>query len=63
MIGTLVTKYHHYQAVESAPGPEDVAHTAAMMAIETRQDIEERVNAILKSEGVTLAQLVKVMTR
>lgn len=63
MIGTLVTRYHHYQAVEASTAPEDVCHTAAMMAIETRSEIEERVNAILKGEGVTLEQLVKVMTR
>lgn len=63
MIGTLVTKYANYQYLEEHGEDDDISHQAAMMAIETRDEIEDRVNAILKSEGVTLAQLVLVMTR
>lgn len=62
MIGTLVTKYANYRYLEEHGEDDDIAHQAAMMAVETRKEIEDSVNAILKSEGVTLDQLVKVMT-
>lgn len=62
MIGTLITKYHHLRAIENGPGDDDVCHQAAMSAMDALDDIEERLNAILKTEGVTVKQIVKAFT-
>lgn len=62
MIGTLITQYHHLRAIEDGPGDDDVCHQAAMAAVDTLEDIEERLNAILASEGVTVKQIVKAFT-
>lgn len=62
MIGTLVAKYHGYRTLENCGNDDDVTHQAAMAAIDARMDIEDRVNRLLEKEGVTLAQIMKVMT-